>query len=41
MRAAVLREYGEPLSIEAIDAPDPEGVVDVGACGICRSDWHG
>lgn len=44
MRAAVLQEYGEPLSIESVDAPDPdpEGVVvDVEACGICRSDWHG
>ncbi len=42
MRAAVLQEYGEPLSIESVDAPDPESVVvDVEACGICRSDWHG
>lgn len=43
MRAAVLREYGQPLDI--IDRPDPtpapEGaVVAVVACGICRSDWH-
>ncbi|MFC6716367.1 zinc-dependent alcohol dehydrogenase family protein [Natrialbaceae archaeon GCM10025810] len=43
MRAAVLREYGEPLDIAAVDppAPDPDGaVVAVEACGICRSDWH-
>jgi alcohol dehydrogenase len=43
MRAAVLREHGEPLSIEEVPepAPDPDGVVvDVEACGICRSDWH-
>jgi alcohol dehydrogenase len=43
MRAAVLQEYGEPLAIEAVDRPDPEPhgvVVDVEACGICRSDWH-
>ena len=44
MRAAVLRAYREPLSIE--DVADPEcpedGVVlKVLACGICRSDWHG
>lgn len=44
MRAAVLREYNEDLSIE--DVADPEcpkdGVVlKVHACGICRSDWHG
>ncbi|MFC4543351.1 zinc-dependent alcohol dehydrogenase family protein [Halosolutus amylolyticus] len=43
MRAAVLEEYGEPLSIEDVDPPDPAphgAVVDVEACGICRSDWH-
>ncbi|WP_440764112.1 zinc-dependent alcohol dehydrogenase family protein [Natronorubrum sp. DTA7] len=43
MRAAVLEAYGEPLSIESVDPPDlaPHGVVvDVDACGICRSDWH-
>lgn len=43
MRAAVLREYGEPLSIEAVTDPEPgpDGiVVQVEACGICRSDWH-
>ena len=44
MRAALLEEYGEPLSIEDVDAPDPatDGVVvEMEACGICRSDWHG
>ncbi|MFC6904361.1 zinc-dependent alcohol dehydrogenase family protein [Halalkalicoccus tibetensis] len=44
MRAAVLHDHGEPLEIESVDAPepDPDGVVvDVEACGICRSDWHG
>ena len=43
MRAAVVREYGEPLVIEERDrpAPDPDGVlVEMEACGICRSDWH-
>ena len=43
MRAAVLREYGEPLSIETVPEPSagPDGmVVAVEACGICRSDWH-
>ena len=44
MRAAVLREFGADLSLE--DVPDPacpeDGVVlEVLACGICRSDWHG
>ena len=44
MRAAVLEAYGEPLSIEDVDAPsvDEDGiVVETEACGICRSDWHG
>ncbi|ADD07327.1 alcohol dehydrogenase (plasmid) [Natrialba magadii ATCC 43099] len=43
MRAAVLESYGDPLSIEEVDppTPDPHGiVVDVEACGLCRSDWH-
>jgi alcohol dehydrogenase len=43
MRAAVLEAYGEPLSIESVEPPEPEPhgvVVDVDACGICRSDWH-
>ncbi|WP_117362614.1 zinc-dependent alcohol dehydrogenase family protein [Natrarchaeobaculum sulfurireducens] len=44
MRAAILEEHGEPLSIEDIDAPEPDpkgAVVEVEACGVCRSDWHG
>lgn len=44
MRAAVLREYRAPLSLETVQDPDcpPDGVVlKVLACGICRSDWHG
>ena len=43
MKAAVLREYGEPLRIEEREAPEPapDGVVvAVEACGVCRSDWH-
>jgi len=43
MRAAVLEEYGEPLAIAEVESPtpDPDGVVvEVAACGICRSDWH-
>ena len=43
MKAAVLREYGEPLEITEIDEPEPAphgAVVSVAACGICRSDWH-
>jgi alcohol dehydrogenase len=43
MRAAVLREYGEPLALEDVDPPAPgpeDAVVELEACGICRSDWH-
>ncbi|MXR52832.1 alcohol dehydrogenase catalytic domain-containing protein [Halovenus sp. WSH3] len=43
MRAAILREYGEPLEITERDAPDPGpdgAVVSVEACGLCRSDYH-
>jgi len=43
MRAAVLTEYDEPLSIQTVSEPSlqPHGViVAVEACGICRSDWH-
>ena len=44
MRAAVLQEHGEPLEITEVDAPDAtaEGaVIELEACGVCRSDWHG
>jgi alcohol dehydrogenase len=43
MRAAVFHEYGGPLSVEEVPDPTPpdDGVVlEVGATGICRSDWH-
>lgn len=43
MRAAVLKSYGEPLELQNIPEPnvaDHGVVVDVEACGICRSDWH-
>ncbi|MFC6873191.1 zinc-dependent alcohol dehydrogenase family protein [Halobellus marinus] len=43
MRAAVLKEYGEPLVLEQRPElePDDDGVVvRTEACGICRSDWH-
>ncbi|MEU2350143.1 zinc-dependent alcohol dehydrogenase family protein [Modestobacter sp. NPDC049651] len=44
MRALVFEEFGGPLSVREVPAPDPapDGVVvRVGASGICRSDWHG
>ncbi|NIY80864.1 MAG: zinc-dependent alcohol dehydrogenase family protein [Rhodobacteraceae bacterium] len=44
MKAAVLTAFNEPLEIK--DVPEPEltddgAIVEVKACGICRSDWHG
>lgn len=44
MRAAVLREFNEDLSIETVADPEcpQDGVVlEVAACGVCRSDYHG
>jgi alcohol dehydrogenase len=44
MRAAVLRAYRADLAIEAVPEPacPEDGVVlQVLACGVCRSDWHG
>ncbi|WP_058366619.1 zinc-dependent alcohol dehydrogenase family protein [Haloparvum sedimenti] len=43
MRAAVLEAYGEPLDVREVPDPDPGpdgAVVEVEACGVCRSDWH-
>jgi len=43
MRAAILREYGEPLAVREVPDPEPASdgvVVRVDACGVCRSDWH-
>ena len=44
MKAAIFETYHGPLSIRDVKDPacPPEGViVKVGACGVCRSDWHG
>lgn len=44
MRAAVITDYNQDLSIEdVIDPQCPENgvVLEVSACGICRSDHHG
>jgi len=44
MRAAVLAAYDTPLALEDVPEPvcPPDGVVlEVLACGVCRSDWHG
>jgi D-arabinose 1-dehydrogenase-like Zn-dependent alcohol dehydrogenase len=43
MRAAVLTERREPLSIQDVDTPqvtETDVLVRVDAAGICRTDWH-
>ena len=43
MKAAVLYEYDTPLVVEEVELDGPrsgEVLVDIGACGICRSDYH-
>jgi alcohol dehydrogenase len=44
MKALLYRDFGGPLSVEAVPDPEPpvDGVVvGVRATGVCRSDWHG
>jgi D-arabinose 1-dehydrogenase-like Zn-dependent alcohol dehydrogenase len=44
MRAAVVREFNEDLSIETVADPScPQNgvVLEVASCGVCRSDYHG
>lgn len=44
MRAAIYSEFQGPIEVTSVDDPVPSrtGVVlKLGACGICRSDWHG
>lgn len=44
MQAAIYDEFGGPITVRPVPdpAPTPTGaVLRVGACGICRSDWHG
>lgn len=44
MRAAVIRDFCEDLSLETVDdpaCPDNGVVLQVAACGVCRSDYHG
>jgi alcohol dehydrogenase len=44
MKAAVYENFKGPVEVRgvAVPAPSPTGVVlEVKACGICRSDWHG
>jgi alcohol dehydrogenase, propanol-preferring len=43
MKAAILHEFKEPLSIEEVDKPRPDAhevLIEVQACGVCHSDLH-
>jgi len=43
MKAAVVREFGAPLTIEEVAVPRPgpgEVLVEVVACGVCHTDLH-
>lgn len=43
MRAALFETFGSPLLVQDLPEPacPPDGVVvEVKACGVCRSDWH-
>jgi propanol-preferring alcohol dehydrogenase len=43
MKAAVIREYKQPLEIEEAEIPSPapgEVLIKVEACGVCHSDLH-
>ncbi len=43
MKAAVLREFKQPLAIEDVVQPEPaahEVLIEVEACGVCHSDLH-
>jgi alcohol dehydrogenase len=44
LRALVFSSYGGPLEVQVVPDPEPSPwgvVVEVGATGVCRSDWHG
>lgn len=43
MKAAIIREFKEPLNIESVETPTPEDdevLIKVEACGVCHSDLH-
>ena len=43
MKAAVMTSFKKPLEIQDLPDPSPgpaDAIVQVDACGICRSDWH-
>ena len=43
VRAAVLEEFGSPLSIQEVDLAEPkarEVLVRLAACGVCHTDLY-
>src|SRR5471030_1179497 len=43
MKAAVVREFGQPLQIEEVAVPAPgagQVLVKIEACGVCHTDLH-
>lgn len=43
MKAAIIREYKQPLQIEETETPTPgpdEVLIKIEACGVCHSDLH-
>jgi alcohol dehydrogenase, propanol-preferring len=43
MKAAILRDIKEPLTLEEVDRPTPDAhdvLIEVEACGVCHSDLH-
>jgi len=43
MKAAILREFKAPLTLEEVDQPKPgahDVLIQVEACGVCHSDLH-
>ena len=43
MKAVVYEQFGGPLAVREVPAPQPPEagvVIDVKATGVCRSDWH-
>lgn len=43
MKAAILREFKTPLSVEDVEQPQPDAhevLIEIEACGVCHSDLH-
>ena len=43
IRAAVLEEFGRPLSVQEVDLAEPkagEALVRLAACGVCHTDMY-